>query len=361
MKVIDYKVSTTKYNSALSYYNHFYPNAKPLFFDIETTGFIAKNTTLYLIGILWYDESNLYIRQWFNDDGYSEKELITSFRDFCMEFTHLVHFNGNVFDLPYLKQKSTDLDISFTLDTSMYQIDIYQEVKKYKNIFALDNMKQTTIERFLEINRKDTYTGKELIKIYQQYIGKPSSEKEEILLLHNHDDLLGMPQISQILNYKAFFDKMNIKSIDITQTELFLKLQFCFDIIHLPKRITATKNNIYLNALDQTAIIEIPLTKKSLKHYFSDYKDYYYLPNEDMAIHKSVATYVENQNKQKATKATCYIKRDDIFIPCMDESQTEQFKEEYKDSISYQTLSSFYNSTYETQANYIKKILRTFY
>lgn len=360
MKILDYTLTISEYSDALSYFKHFYPTAKLLFFDIETTGFIAKNTTLYLIGTLWYDNENIYIRQWFNDDGYSEKKIIDTFCDFCKDYTLLVHFNGNGFDLPYLKQKSDVYHIPFHLETSLYQIDIYQEIKQYKNVFALENMKQTTLERFLDIQRDDKFSGKELIQIYQQYIGNPCTEKEEILLLHNHDDLLGMPQISQILYYQAFFENITITSVTSTETENVLQLQFDFDTIKLPKRIVCSKNNIYINALGQSAILEIPIQKGSLKHYFSDYKNYYYLPKEDMAIHKSVATYVEHQNKQKATKETCYIQKNDSYILCVDPAYPEQFKTHHKDKTSYQSIASFYNSTLEEQIQYIKKILRTF-
>ena len=36
-----------------------------LFLDIETTGFLAASSTLYLIGCAYYTEGNWIIRQWF--------------------------------------------------------------------------------------------------------------------------------------------------------------------------------------------------------------------------------------------------------------------------------------------------------
>ena len=35
-----------------------------LFVDIETTGFTAKSSSLYLIGCAWYDQSHWHITQW---------------------------------------------------------------------------------------------------------------------------------------------------------------------------------------------------------------------------------------------------------------------------------------------------------
>ena len=41
----------------------------------------------------------------------------------------------------------------------------------------------------------------------------------------------------------------------------------------------------------------------------------YYLPKEDMAVHKSVGCFVEPAYRQKATAANCYIKKDGRFLP----------------------------------------------
>ena len=40
--------------------------------------------------------------------------------------------------------------------------------------------------------------------------------------------------------------------------------------------------------------------------YYLDYKNYYYLPNEDMAVHKSVAVSVDRTHREKAAPENCY-------------------------------------------------------
>ncbi|MBO5087037.1 MAG: ribonuclease H-like domain-containing protein [Lachnospiraceae bacterium] len=361
MKIIDYNVSCSEEYSIDGYLSHYYNKEKLLFFDIETTGFIAKNSTLYLIGVLWYENGNLQLRQWFNDDGQCETELIESFTAFSRNFTHLIHFNGIGFDLPYLRQKAELLSLSFNLEHTMSQIDIYKEIRAYKSIFALDNMKQVSIERFLNLQREDTYNGKELINIYQRYVAKPNDEAEHLLLLHNHDDLLGMTNISHILHYKNLFEQVEIFEINIDSTDGQLIIHFSFNPeIPLPRRITATRNGIYLNAIDCKGTLYIPICNDTLKHYFEDYKNYYYLPLEDMAVHKSIATYVESQNKVKATKSTCYIKKADTFIVCSPNDTTLTFKKEYNDKVCFCPLESFINTDFKTQCSYIKNTLLTF-
>lgn len=57
-----------------------------------------------------------------------------------------------------------------------------------------------------------------------------------------------------------------------------------------------------------------------LKTFFKDYKDYYYLPAEDYAIHKSVGEFVDRSARKQATAHTAYIKKAGTFIPVYDET-----------------------------------------
>ena len=50
-----------------------------LFLDIETTGFLASGSNIYLIGCAYYAEGNWKIRQWFAQCPVEEGELLTAF------------------------------------------------------------------------------------------------------------------------------------------------------------------------------------------------------------------------------------------------------------------------------------------
>ena len=62
-------------------------------------------------------------------------------------------------------------------------------------------------------------------------------------------------------------------------------------------------------------IISLPYIEETLKHFFKDYRNYYYLPEEDRAVHKSVGCYVERKYRRAAKASTCYIKKAGIFLP----------------------------------------------
>ena len=112
--------------------------------------------------------------------------------------------------------------------------------------------------------------------------------------------------------------------------------------------------------METQGTLQIPILSTTLKHYFPDYRNYYYLPLEDTAIHKSVATYVDSSNKVKATKQTCYVKQNDSFIPHHCQESNCSFQKDVNDKQLYQTLHSLIDSDYEAHCTYIKNTLQTY-
>ena len=222
-----------------------------LFFDIETTGFTAGSSNLYLIGCAYKDGENWHIKQFFCENTNEEKEVIRSFFELAQNYNHLVHFNGNQFDLPYVTQKCAQLGLDYTFD-NFSGIDIYKRISPYKFFLKLPNCKQKTIEHFLGIHREDLYTGGELIKIYKEYVENPTAEALNLLLLHNSDDMKGMLQIVSILVYHDLFNgdlrarKVQINSYTdvngIVQKELFVKIHLTTP---LPVATSFMSNNCY--------------------------------------------------------------------------------------------------------------------
>ena len=73
------------------------PPEQLLFLDIETTGFTARTSYLYLIGCAYYSEGSWHTRQWFAQNYQEEAQILTAFFEFAAQYRYLVHFNGNNF------------------------------------------------------------------------------------------------------------------------------------------------------------------------------------------------------------------------------------------------------------------------
>lgn len=312
------------------------PTDKILFVDIETTGFTAKNSVLYLIGVAFYQAGHWRIRQWFADRPEDEPALLHEFFSFAAQYTHLIHFNGNNFDLPYLLQKCGQHQLSYNFD-SFTGIDLYKRVTPYKFFLHTPNCKQKTLEELMGIVREDVYNGGELIGIYHDYVKKSDEEACRLLLLHNMDDMKGMLQILPLL---AFYDLFNcpIKARKVQSNsfvdyhghdrkEILMKLELPSP---LPFTISTLSNGCYFSGEATEGILKVPVYEEEMKYFYSNYKDYYYLPAEDVALHKSVAAFVDKDHRVQAAAANCYTRKYAVYLPQWDFFTEPFFKRDYK-------------------------------
>lgn len=314
---------------------------KVLFFDIETTGFTARSSSLYLIGCAYYQADCFHICQWFADGPKQEEELLTAFFRFSEKYTHLIHFNGTQFDIPYLLQKCRQLGLPYNF-SHLESLDIYKKVTPYKTFLHLPDCKLKTIEAFLGIRREDTYTGGELIQIYQEYLHTHLEHSKQLLLLHNHDDILGLLQTLPILSYHALAEG-SITVTDITvnpyqdyaqiaRQEILLSLSLP---VSLPIEVSGRFQDCYFTGYDHKGTLRLPLYEECLKYFYPNYKDYYYLPAEDTAVHKSVAAYVDKEYRVQATASTCYTTKTAVFLPQWETLYEPCLKRCYKDKESF--------------------------
>lgn len=351
-----------------------YDLSKIIYFDIETTGFAADSTYLYLIGCAFYKDNSFHIIQWFSEDIKEETLLITSFFKFLNNYEVLLHYNGTGFDIPYLLRKCASLKLDYSFN-HLINIDLYKKITPYKKILKLANYKQKTIEAFLNIHRKDVFSGGDLIDVYQSYLGKkhyenlrktrdpeiqlPSPTESEMLLhqllLHNEDDIKGLLYISPILNYVDLFEK----PIRILQAGVDGELlTICFEIsATLPVRISFGNDLARITASDNKASLTIYIFDGELKYFYDNYKDYYYLPAEDSVVHKSLAHFVDKEHRQKAKLSNCYTKKQGIFAPQYDMVFTPCFKNSYQDKISFLEIHTDFLLQEDKLEQYVAHIL----
>lgn len=313
------------------------PLDKILFFDIETTGLSARSSYLYLIGCAYFENGTWHTIQWFADRYDQETAVLDAFFTFAASYDHLIHFNGNNFDLPFVEQKCSQLQLPHTFG-HFSGVDLYKRISPYKFFLKLPNCKQKTIEQFLGIDRKDIFSGGELIGIYQDYVKSPSEFAEKTLLLHNADDLKGMLQTLPILAYYDLFNEDTLKAKKVQANyykdingakhkELLITLQLPTP---LPCPVSSAANNCYFRGEGAEATLKVPIYEEELKYFYSNYKDYYYLPEEDVALHKSVASFVAKEHRLPATASTCYTRKYSSYLPQWEIVFEPFFKRDYK-------------------------------
>ena len=347
---------------------------KIVFFDIETTGFAADSTYLYLIGCAYYKDSSFHLIQWFSEDIREEAQLITSFFEFLTKYEVLLHFNGTGFDIPYLLRKCSMLKLNYSFD-GLTSIDIYKKITPYKKILKLSSLKQKSIETFLNINRKDIFSGGDLIQVYQSYLGRKNYENlrrkrnPELelpktseatmllhqLLLHNEDDIRGLLCISPVLYYNDLFEKpIQILQAGVDQGILSIHFEV---MANLPVPISFGKDLVHLTAFENTATLTIHIYEGEVKFFYDNYKDYYYLPEEDKVIHKSLAQFVDKDYRTKAKPANCYVKKEGIFAPQYELLINPCFKIKYQDKLSFIEIHTDFLLQEDNLELYVKHLL----
>lgn len=296
-----------------------YCSEEYLFLDIETTGLSKERHSIYLIGCAYFNPNHTLItKQFFAEHPDEEQEMLQQFHSFLSErhFSTVITFNGNSFDLRFIEKKEKKYQLPNSCK-GLESMDLLKEIKQLNSLFALPNMRQKTLENFLGILRDDSCDGGQLISVYQSYAKNRDENEKTLLLLHNYEDVIHMPDLICLLAYKDFLQTtpviINATCENFTNLEgnkceeLILALENTYQLpgnfhtIQAHSGIHIIKNNRGIH-------IRVPIHESYVKCYFTDYKNYYYLPAEDQAVHKSVATYVDKNCREKATLETCYTK-----------------------------------------------------
>ena len=318
------------------------PN-QTLFIDIETTGLYVRSSNLYMIGCACLDEAPdkpacWRTIQWLATNYEDEINILNAFAVFAKSYRYLIHFNGNQFDIPYLQNKMQQYNIPFSFD-DFEGIDIYRRIAPYKTFLKLPDCKQKTIENYVTATvRKDQFTGGELIDVYHEYVLHHDAEKEHFLLLHNEEDLKGMLEIAAALAIPDLFHL----PVTVTKVQanyyMDVNQKQCSEIIMnlklptaLPAALSYGANGCYFNGCGIDGKLRVPVDEGALKYFYSNYKEYYYLPKEDTAIHKSVAAFVDQAYRRQATARNCYTRKTSTYLPQWEVLFTPFFKKDYDD------------------------------
>ena len=317
------------------------PAEKLLFFDIETTGFSGDTASVYLIGCVWNQKGRWHLTQWFADRRESEGEILSAFFSQAGRFSTLVHFNGDTFDIPFLEKRCSRLKLSCSFD-GLESMDIYRKIRPLKKLLGLSSLKQKAVEAFLGVEREDVFSGGELIEVYSQYLRTRDERLLKVLLLHNEDDLKGMPSILPILSYADLMEgpfqlcsQQAARGTQAQDREISLLDLHYRSPISLPVSFQAQSDWLKCRAEGEELYLQALLYQGELKYFYPNYKDYYYLPYEDTAVHRSVGEYVDPEARTRATAKNCYTRTSGLFLPQASPIWSPALKRDYKDPLSF--------------------------
>ena len=314
-----------------------------LIFDIETTGFSREYDFIYMIGCIYKKDHGYEYCNLFANSPSDECEIILTFFKMLKDFDCLIHFNGNRFDIPFLLARATKHNIANQL-SHMESIDIYDLLRPFRKYLDFPNLKLDTIQNQLGYLRKDTYTGGDLIQVYQNYVRKPYQPYYDLLLLHNKEDVEGMIHLLPFIDIFILIDhlilKEDFKFLTIEQGDNSLKILYSLPYkADMSLQLSYGGSLFKLISASDVASLTLPLCQDKKKLFFDNYKDYMYLPEKDEVVHKSIAAFIPADKKIKAKKSNCYISHTGDFIPIFSlKDITRPFTDDFKSKDYYTVL-----------------------
>ncbi len=388
---------------------------KVIYFDIETTGFRASTSSLYMIGWAVRNPSILSI----SNPGFSkphnassaapekgwtvtqiiaesfldEKLLLEQFGQVLSRYDTIIEFNGDRFDLPYLREKYEAYGMEDPF-TPLRSVDLYREIRPYKDMLSLKKLNQKSVERFLMIKRQDPFNGGELIDVYRSLRDHSCDDRTaalHALFLHNYEDVVGMLAMTPLLAYPmaiqstapvrilknpwnssedsedipglaGLADSEDLKDLDESgkpiEGSYCLEVEYPLEVsVPIPLHLAFGEHCLVTLSGDHVYILLRPLSG-TLRHFFPDYRNYYYLPAEDTAIHKSVASFVDPSHREKAKAQNCYAKKQGFFLPQPEESFTPVFQRSYKDPAKWFECICGWTDNTDALSAYIHTLVR---
>lgn len=331
-------------------FDDFYSSDQPipentLLLNIETTGLSPRNAFVFMVGLGWKENSGCHFRCLLAEKRMDERLLMQTFQQILQNYHQVLTYGGTSFTFRFLEERFKNYSTTDFLSESpqsenalfqnIHQLDIQKLLVPYKHLLPISDLKKRTVEQLIHYNRTEHLTPEALIKCYSSW--EVSGESLLLMQLKQHHlaDMTGLISLYTLTAYTLFFKgdfldvHHDIRENAFCQFQITLKMP-------VPVPIELSKEGISLFLAEQTAKLIVPLFQGELKYFLpGPVKDYYYLPKEDQAVHRSVACYVDKAYRQKATADTCYIRQSGLFLKAADTSLQPCFRESYQDKRLY--------------------------
>ena len=325
-----------------------------LFFDIETTGLSARSAGLYLIGMLTYTDKNWTLLQFFCEDVADEPAVLQAFFDLLRTKKTLISYNGDGFDIPFLRHMVEQYGLPYSFDT-VESFDLFKKFRPLKRLLNLPDLKLKSCERFLGIDREDRFTGGELIEVYFEWQKTKAPALLDTLLLHNAEDIANLPNLLPLLRYRALpHSDFQLRAHERDERTIHLHY---LSTLALPRPMDLREDFWALHAEGSAIELYVQLFEGERKLFFADFEHYYYLPAEDQVIHQSLAEFVDRSARKKACARNCYQRVSGCFLPECSEVYTPALQAEYRDKLRYAQYSDALFDDAAKAAAYLKSFL----
>lgn len=199
-----------------------------LFLDTETTGLAGAGTIAFMVGVAYFEEESLVLRQYFVPDFGDEAAMLTLLDERLADKTALITFNGRTFDIPLLDGRY----LMNRMGNDLRQLPHFDLLPPARRLWRarLGSVALGALERpILGVHRThEDVPGWLIPSLYQQYVRNGDGRELVRVFYHNQIDLLSMvtlaAQIIRLFNYpNATDDPIDLYSLGRWQMNLGLQ------------------------------------------------------------------------------------------------------------------------------------------
>lgn len=243
--------------------------------DISATKRFARTGRLTQMLLIHHRSEDLEELTWTIATEEEEFQALQKLADFLTAKdapAELITYNGQAFDLAFLGKKYDLYDLADPLKDKSSR-DLFLEYRPFARILGLPSRKLDAFSSFLDIDA-------------------------------SADDAVKCCGILAFDALKDLFDgKWALESAERDEDHLYYTLRVSKN---MPRRVAVHDQVFHLIFEGNTARLAVVIEENTVRRYYPDYKDYYYLPFEGYAIHREMASFVEKGHKEKAVRENCF-------------------------------------------------------
>lgn len=250
-----------------------YLTQKVVYFHCIADGHYWRTSHIHELSLLFQNENNEWVVQsWKTEKEEDEYDLLKGFIDTILPYDTLVGFNSTSFHLPFLESKLKSYDLPLII-LHKNHIDLLKLIKP--------------IGKHLHI----------------------STKLQDLRIFFNINERISEIESIAYYSYLFVYEEILNGSFDVLYTEKVNDVEFlitCNTCLLFPNNIRINDEEFYLIGENNSLKVLLKSKEGYVRLYYPNYKDYYYLPEENMILHKSLASTLPKSQKVKATKANCY-------------------------------------------------------
>ena len=343
------------------------------FLDIETTGFSRLYCSIYLIGYTFWEEGGFVTRQYLAESFSEEGILLRKVLDDLRKFQIVATYNGDMFDLPFIKERAARLHIREKEDSlwfdRMVSLDLMRRYRPYKKFFDWPNLRLKTVEASLGAPRKDPFDGGQLIEVYEEYVKSGDKRLEKTLLLHNYEDIVNLLSLLKVERLMQEIRTGRAIDTKISGYTILVNWDRPFSLSVQGKVFLGTKNGpeaVFSFQEGETVFsVRLPQSRERLRYYLPHPEDYYFLPERGEIVHSSLAYDIPASERKKAKPEQCFLQAPEgeyiggIHFP---EVRLKTYRSAAKETAVFYNISEFTDwigqASQEELSAYVEKLVR---